>query len=154
MRFAYSAQACSAHAGSLALTARTLSLGTLFCRRLLFLGGRVEAHGLAAPDLLEVVELAHRRMHDVHHHVAEVDEHPLAGLLSLYAVHPRAELADALLHAIGERLHLAVGVAARDDHALEHGGHAGGVVDDDVAPLHILECLDHGALLRPDVHHE
>src|SRR4051794_31509926 len=94
MRRAYSAHAASAQSGSLALTARTCSLGTrrflLFLRRLL---GRLVGHwrvfradGLAAPHLLEVVELAHRGMHDVHHHVAEVDQHPFAGALSLDAI--------------------------------------------------------------------
>src|SRR6185369_14274173 len=121
MRRAYSAQASSAQPGSLALTARTLSLGTrlLLCR----LHPVDETHGLPAPDFLEVIELAHRGMHDVHDHVAEVDQHPLAGLLALDAVHARAELADALLHAVCERSDLPIGVAARDHHALEHRWH-------------------------------
>src|SRR5262245_48602548 len=119
MRRAYSAQACSAHGASLALSARTLSLGTppllWFCS--CSVG---ETNRLAAPHFLEVVELAHRGMHDVHHDVAEVDQHPFAGLLSLDAVDARAELANAFLHPVGERLHLAVRVTARDDYALEH----------------------------------
>src|SRR5918997_5548800 len=114
MRFTYAAQASSAHPGSLAATARTLSLGTLLCRGLFLLGCGVEAHRLAAPDLLEVVELSHGGMHDVHDDIAEVDEHPLAGLLAFHAVDARARLADTLLHPVGERLHLPVRVAARD----------------------------------------
>src|SRR6185503_5013383 len=131
MRRAYSTQASSAQPGSLALTARTLSLGTRLLPRRLRLGD--EAHGLSAPHFLEVIELAHRGMHDVHHHVAEIDQHPLAGLLALDAVHARAELADALLHVVCQRSDLSIGVAARDHHALEHGRHARGVEDDDVA---------------------
>src|SRR6185295_3588913 len=101
MRRAYSAQASSAQPGSLALTARTLSLGTRLFPCRLHLDG--EAHGLSAPDFLEVIELAHRGMHDVHHHVAEIDQHPLAALFPFHAVDARALLADALLHAVGER---------------------------------------------------
>src|SRR5687768_16005092 len=154
MRLAYSAQACSAHAGSLASTARTCRRGTLLCpwpcRRLRL---RLELHRLVAPDLLEVVEVPHRGMHDVHHHVPEVDQHPLAARLALDAVDARAAFADLLLHAIGEGAHLAVRLAARDHHALEHRGHARGVVDDDVAALDVLERLEHHALLLADVHY-
>src|SRR3954464_11610308 len=133
MRRAYSAQAVSAHVGSLALTARTRSLATsglpagALCR-----GGLRQLHGLAAPDFLEIVELAHRGMHDVHDHVAEVDQHPLARFLALDAVHARAELADALLHPVRKRSDLPIGVTAREHHALEHRGHARGIEHDDV----------------------
>src|SRR5262249_14581873 len=148
MRRAYSAQASSAQPGSLALTARTLSLGT----PLLWFGSIDETNRLAAPHFLEVVKLPNRRVHDVDHHVAQVDQHPFAGLLPLDAVHARAELLDALLHPVGKRPDLPIGVAARDHHALEHGGHARGVEHDDVAPLDVLERLHHGALLGADVH--
>src|SRR5205809_6522657 len=123
MRRAYSAQAVSAHAGSLALTARTRSLATsglpagALCR-----GGLRQLHRLAAPYFLEVVEVAHRGMHDVHDDVAEVDQHPLAVGFALHAVDARAVLAHLVLHVVGERLDLARRVAARDDHTLEHRG--------------------------------
>src|SRR5438552_18958198 len=99
MRRAYSAQAVSAHAGSLALTARTRSLATnafLFCG-----GGLRQLHGLAAPYFLQVVEVAHRGMHDVHDDVAEIDQHPLAVRLPFDAVDPRAALAPLVLHVVG-----------------------------------------------------
>src|ERR1044071_9704218 len=136
MRRAYSAHASSAQPGSLALTARTLSLGT---PRLLWFFPIDKSNRLAAPHFLQVVELAHRGMHDVHDHVAEVDQHPLAGVLALDAVHARAELADALLHAVRERSDLPIGVPPRDHHALEHRGHARRVEDEDVAALDVLE---------------
>src|SRR4051795_10152169 len=75
MRRAYSTQASSAQAGSLALTARTLSLGPRPLPWPLRLGGA--GRGLSAPHFLEVIKLAYRRMHDVHLHVAEIDQHPL-----------------------------------------------------------------------------
>src|ERR1700752_4692892 len=139
MRRAYSAQAASAQSGSLALTARTCSLATAFG----FL--ELEAHRLPAPDLLQIVESAHRRMHDVHYHVAEVDQHPLAARFALDAVDAHAVLPDFLLHAVRERLDLARRIAARDHHALEHRRHARGVEDHDVAPLDVLERLEHHA---------
>src|SRR5438045_2246188 len=100
MRRAYSSQAVSAHAGSLALTARTRSLAT---GAFLLRGRRRlrELHRLAAPYLLEVVELAHRGMHDVHDDVAQVDQHPLAVRFAFHAVHPRLVLPDFLLHVVG-----------------------------------------------------
>src|SRR5688572_5086082 len=147
MRFAYSAHAASAQPGSLALTATTCRRGT----RLSFFG-RFHRDRLAALHFLQVVALAHRGVHPVHHHVAEVDQHPFAALLAFDAVHAAALLADALLHALGERLDLAVRLAARDHHALEHRRQARGVEHLDVAPLHVLERLDHHALLDADVH--
>src|SRR6185295_841384 len=143
MRRAYSAHASSAQPGSLAATATTLSLGT---HRFLF-----QLHFLVAPDFLEVVEAAHRRMHDVHDDVAEVDQQPLAALLSFDAVHPAAGFLHLVAHPVGHRPHLGVRSAAGDDHALEHGGHPGGVEDLDVVALHVLERLDHQALLDADV---
>src|SRR5690349_4260397 len=150
MRRAYSAQACSAQPGSLAATATTWSRGT----RALFLAshGAFQAYGLAAPDFFQVVEVAHRRMHDVYDHVAEVHQHPFAIRFALHAVHPRAVLTHFLLHVVGERLYLARGFAACNYHALEHGRHARGVVDEDIAALDVFERIDHHALLLADVH--
>src|SRR5687768_805655 len=119
MRLTYSAQACSAQPGSLAATATTWSLGTpvrLLPGSFPLRRFALESHRLAAPDLLEVVEVAHRGMHDVHHHVAQVHQHPLAALFAFDAVDPAAALAHALLHALGERLDLGIRRAARDHH--------------------------------------
>src|SRR5919201_6320622 len=156
MRRAYSAQAVSAQAGSLAAMATTCSLatGALF-RRLLHRrarGGSLYSHGLPAPHFLQIVELAHRGMHDVHDHVAEVDQHPFAARLTLDTVDPRAVLAHLLLHVVGERLHLARRFAARDDYPLEHRRHACGVVDVDIAALDVFQRVEHHALLLANVH--
>src|SRR6188474_2689632 len=104
MRFAYSAQACSAQPGSLPPSATTWSLGTRL-RLALFLGFCFfRGHGLAAPDLFQVVELTDRGVHDVDHHIPQVDQHPFAARLALDPVDAPAELLDALLHALGERI--------------------------------------------------
>src|SRR5205085_8583686 len=130
MRPAYCAQAVSAQAGSLWPTATTRSLGTrLSLCGALRLG--LQTHRSCAPDLLEVVELARRRMHDVHDHVAEVHQDPLAARFALDAIDAGAEDRELLLQVIGERPDLPGRIAARDDHALEHRWHGGRVVDRD-----------------------
>src|SRR2546421_13113318 len=106
MRRAYSAQADSAHAGRRLLTATTRSLGTRFSPGRAAcaagrLGGRLEAHRLAAPDLLEIVEVPRRRMHDVDHHVAEIHQDPFAVRLALDGVNAGAERLE--LGARGDR---------------------------------------------------
>src|SRR3954471_11659761 len=101
MRRAYSVQAVSAHAGSLALTARTRSLAT---HGLLHGGGLAHLHGLAAPHFLEVIEVAHGRMHDMDDDIAEIDQHPFAVRLALHAVHARAVFTHLVLDVVGERL--------------------------------------------------
>ena len=53
---------------------------------------------------------------------------------------------------VGERLDLARRIAARDHDALEERRQALDVEDHDVAPLDVLEGVDHGALLLTDVH--
>ena len=60
-----------------------------------------------APELLEVVVLAHRGLHDVRDDVAGVHEDPVAGLLALDADDGRALLAQLVAHVAGERLGLA-----------------------------------------------
>src|SRR6185503_2157686 len=119
MRFAYSAHACSAHAGSLAATATTRSLGTcrLFLRRR---SGGFHLHFLPAPDFFEVVKGPYGGMHEVHHDLSEVDQHPLAAFFTLDAVDLASVLLHLVAHVVGERLHLPRRVAAGDDDPLEH----------------------------------
>src|SRR4051794_30753474 len=101
MRSAYSAHASSAQRGSLAASATTCSLGTGAFLRGLFGLGALHAHGFAAPHFFEVIEVAHRRMHDVHYDVAQVDQHPFAVRFALDAVDARAVFAHLLLHVVG-----------------------------------------------------
>ena len=81
-----------------------------------------------------------------------MDFPPFAVRFAFHAVDARTVLADLVLHVVGERLDLARRVAARDHHTLEHGGHARGVVDQDVVALDVLEGLDHHALFLADIH--
>src|SRR5512143_86099 len=65
-------------------------------------------HRLAAPDLLEPVVVADRRLHDVRHRGAAVDDDPLAVFRALGAEHRHAARLDGLAHAAGQRSGLAV----------------------------------------------
>src|SRR5262245_31406489 len=114
--------------------------------------GALGARLAFAPQLLEVVVLPDRRLHDVDDDVAEVDQNPLAGGLALGAVHLLAERLRLLLHAARERLGLARRVGGGDDHAVEQAGKVGDVECCDVARLDVLERGDHCLLLLADVH--
>src|SRR5436190_21940269 len=83
MRFAYSAKPASIQAGMRFPTARTTSF-TSFAGRT---GSGALAHGTRwGPELLEVVVLPDRGLHDVRDHRAEIDQYPFSGLLPLDAV--------------------------------------------------------------------
>src|SRR5258706_9218197 len=161
MRLRYSSRAASAQAGSLFATATTCSLATgLFLRhgcalaflcRLAFL---FQFDFLAAPELFQVVVAAHRGMHDVDDDVAEVHQHPFTVAPSFDAHHPRTQRLQLFLHVRGERVHLAVGIAARDHYALEIGGLRGDVEHHDVAALDVFQRFDDGALLYAYVHQD
>src|SRR5688572_14421069 len=60
------------------------------------------------PELLEAVELADSRQHDVDDEVLQVHQHPLALLLALDAVGAVARLTAALDHAVGDGLDVPV----------------------------------------------
>src|SRR6185369_6128975 len=144
MRRRYSSRALRAQAGRLLATASTCSLATR--RRLL------ELYFLVAPELFQVVVAAHGRMHDVHDDVAEVDQHPLAVAPAFDAEDLGAELLELRLHMGGERVHLAIGVAAGDHNAFEMRGLLCHVEDEDVASLDVLERIHDRALFLADVH--
>ncbi len=92
-------------------------------------------------------------MHDVHHHIAEVDQDPLAARGALDAVDARAEPLELFLDVVGERFHLPGRIAARDHHAFEHRWQRRRVVDDDVVALDVLQRIDDRALLLAQIHH-
>src|SRR6185503_5706953 len=156
MRRTYPSRAIFAQGGRLLATATTCSLATsgllLWCRATLRLCRLLHLHFLAAPEFFQVVVAAHRRVHDVDHDVAQVHQHPFAVAPPFDAHHRRAQRLQFLLHVRGERVHLPVGVAARDHDALEIGGLRGDVEHHDVAPLDVLERFDHGSLLHAYVH--
>src|SRR6185503_785075 len=160
MRRTYASRALLAQDGRLLATATTCSLDTnrlfLFLRRRgtprLRFGRRRQLHFLAAPEFLQVVVAAHGRVHHVDDNVAQVHQHPFAVAPAFDAHHFRAQRLELFLHVGGERVHLAVGVAARDHHALEIGGLRGDVEHHDVAALDVFQRFDHGSLLNAYVH--
>src|SRR4029079_10077858 len=107
MRRTYSSRALFAQGGRLLATATTCSLATsglLFGRGAAFwLRCFLYLHFLAAPELLQVVVAAHRRVHDVDHDVAQVHQHPFAVAPPFDAHHRRAQRLQFFLHVRGER---------------------------------------------------
>src|SRR5450631_4376661 len=53
-------------------------------------GARGPLGGRHVPELFEAVELSDARQHDVHDQFIQIDEHPVAILLSFYAVRSKA----------------------------------------------------------------
>src|SRR5512134_3348981 len=146
MRSRYWSRASRAQPRSLAPCATRTSFATLDPAL------RRELHRLVAPELFQVVVTADRGVHHVNHDVAQVHQHPFAARVPFDAVHALAERAQPVLDVVGERLHLAAGIAAGDHHALEEGRELRDVEHHDVAALHVLEGVDHGTLLLADVH--
>jgi hypothetical protein len=58
------------------------------------------------PEFFELVEGAGLGLHDVHHHAAEIDQHPLAFAFAFDADAGMAEFARGFHDAMGERPHL------------------------------------------------
>src|SRR5471030_2207003 len=110
------------------------------------------AHGFIAPDFLEVVVLAQRRLEDMDDSVAAIDQHPLADLFAFGADDVAAQPLDLVAHAVGERLGLTIRRAARDDDTVEEGGQVGGVEHLDVLRLDVFETVDDRALKLCDFH--
>ena len=83
--------------------------------------GRAElqADGLVAPDLFQVVVLADGGLHDVRHGGAAVHDDPFAVFLAFHARLLEARVLHRVDHAGGQRLGLPVGSARRHDHPLE-----------------------------------
>src|SRR5258708_12606995 len=100
------------------------------------------------PQLLESIELAHARQHDVHDHLAQIDEHPVAVLLSLDAVRAESRLLGPFDHALGNRAHVPVGGSTRDHHEVRNIGDAAHVEHLPFHGLHIAPGINHHGLER------
>ena len=107
---------------------------------------------LAAPDLFEVVIAADRRLHHVHDDVAEVHQHPLAGLLALDGDHVAAGFLDLLAHMGGQRARLPVRGARHQHDTVEEIGQTRGVEHPDVLAFDVLERVDDETLQLAQIH--
>ncbi len=114
--------------------------------------GRAQFDGLVAPDLFQAVVSADRRLHDVHDHVAQVDQYPFPGVLAFHADDVAAIVLDLVAHRGGQRLGLAIRGAGDDDDAVEQAGQVSGVVQDDVLALDVFEGVNDEGLQFFDVH--
>ena len=92
------------------------------------------------PEFFESVELAHPRQHHVHHHIGEIDEHPLAFARAFDAHGAEVVLLGELHHAIGDGFDVSIGIARCDDDDVGDIGEMPHVHDFDVDGLHVIEC--------------
>ena len=76
------------------------------------------------PQLLQPIKLAHSRQHHVHNHFIQVDENPIAVLLTLDAVRPKSRFLGLFDHALRNRPHMTIGRAARNHHEIGNIGQA------------------------------
>ena len=108
--------------------------------------GEFDPHRLAPPEFFEVVVGPDRRLHDVDDDVAEVDQHPLAGVFAFDRNHMAAMVPDLVPNACRKRSALPVGGGADDDDPVKEPSEFRGVEDLDVMRFDILECVDDQAL--------
>ena len=80
--------------------------------------------------------------HHMHNHVAQVEQHPFAGVFAFHAADVFAGFFHFFAHVVNQCTGLAIGVARRDHHALEQRGQFAGVEHADVAALDVLERVD------------
>ena len=120
-------------------------------RRRLALGG-AQFHRLLAPDFFQTVVLADGRLHDVHDHVAQVDEDPFARVFAFQPDHVAACFLDLVAHRGGQRLRLAVRRARHDRDAVEQAGQVRRVEQDDFLALDVFEGVDDERLQFLDIH--
>ena len=85
-------------------------------------------------------------------HVAEVDQHPFAGVSTFHADDVAAGVLDLVAHRGGERLGLAVRGAGNDGDAVEQAGQVHGVEHGDVLAFDVLECVNDEGLQFFDIH--
>ncbi len=78
----------------------------------------------------------------------QVEQHPLAVALAFDAVGPEAGFLAALHDAVGDRTHVTVRRAARDDHRVGDVGEPAHVERRDVDGLHVLERVEHDVAQR------
>src|SRR5258708_19591463 len=100
------------------------------------------------PQLLESIELAHARQHDMHDHLAQIDEHPVAVLLSLDAVRAESRLLGPFDHALRDGAHVPIGGTTRDHHEVRNVGEPAHIQHLDLQGLHIGQSIDYHGLER------
>ena len=75
--------------------------------------------------------------------LAQIDEHPVAVLLTLDAVRPESRRLGLFDHALRDRAHVPIGGATRDHHEVRNVGEATHVQHLDFQGFHIGQGVDH-----------
>src|SRR5690606_15644279 len=111
-RRAYSCQPSSTQRGIFEPTAISL-IRTVR----LFLFARVLCAALlrTLPEAFKVIELARRHLHHMHHHIAQIEQRPLAARQAFAAQRAHALLLDLCQHVLGQPPHTPQGTTP-DDH--------------------------------------
>jgi hypothetical protein len=114
----------------------------------------LEADWLGAPQFFEPVIGPDRRLHDVHHRVAQIDQYPLAAFLALDRHYMAARCLHLVANVRGERPCLSVRGGGGYDHAIEEFRLSDGVEDLDVLGLDVIECVDDNPLQLSQIHEQ
>ena len=115
-------------------------------------GADLHPHRLVAPELLEVVVLADRGLHDVDDGGAAVDDDPFAVVFAFGARRRLAGRFHRIANAGCQRPRLPVARPRRDDHAFEERRQMLGIEDNDVLGLDVFQTIDDDALQLANVH--
>src|SRR5690606_22718196 len=107
----------------------------------LFLFARVLCAALlrTLPEAFEVIELARRHLHHMHHHVAQVEQRPLATFQPLATERAYALLLDLLQHVVCQGLHVAAGGTAGNHHEIGDAGLAAYIDGGDVGAFQVFQ---------------
>ena len=95
--------------------------------------------GADRPELLQVIELTHLRQHDVYERVLQVEQDPLAALFTLdtnWAVAGRFRFFSDI---VDQRLDVAIGRAAGNNHVIGHGCRVPDVEPHDIPGFHVIK---------------
>src|SRR5690606_35674216 len=95
-----------------------------------------------APQALQVVELARGRLHGMHYHIAQIEQHPLAGFHAFTADRAHTLLLDLLKDIVGQRLDVTAGRTTGNHHEVADPGLPTHIDNGTVLGLHIFQCGD------------
>ena len=107
---------------------------------------QLQSHRLLTPNFFQVVVLANRRLHDVHHHRAAIDNDPFTVFFPLDARLAKTSVAYFVTNSGGQGFGLAVRGATGNDDPFKQGRQMLGVEGLDVLSLDVFQTVNHHAL--------
>ena len=107
---------------------------------------QLDANWCVAPNFFQVVILANRGLHDVHHHSTAVNDDPFAVFFTFDAGFAKSGFAHFIAHTGCQGFGLAVRGAASNDDPLEQCRQMLGIEHLDVLRLDVLQTVNDDAL--------